>query len=590
MLPDSELNDAFEAYCAGRLDRAAALYQQVLHRNPHHVCALHNLGIICAEQGRMREAEHFLAGALSLEPGSPDILNAYGNVLSALGDTDRAIRCFEDAAHSGPMFAHALINKGALLHRLGRFEEAIASYDQLLSSQPHNPVCLGNRALSLQALGRSDLALADFNLAAELAPGDAESFVNRANLLQELSRFEEALADYERALAINAVHLTGLTGKGQALGAMGNFAMALAALDRAIQIYPDHPDAHFYRGNVFRDQKKFAEAIANYDKALAIRPDFVRAQRNKGLVLLLDGDFGEGLRLYEYRKKLDPPIDARSYDAPLWTGREPIQGKTVFVYIEQGLGDTIQFYRFVGPLAERGAKVILSAQDGLRELLANGEPRVDVIASTQVPGAFDFHIPLASVPLALEMNLDTVPAVAPYLRADAGLKEFWRHRLGNHGFKIGIAWQGGTILDKARSFPLLMFQEIAQLEGIRLISLQKGHGSEQLNQLPPGMAVECFDGLDGAGAFTDTAAIMAGLDLVVTPDTSLAHLAGALARPVCVMLKQVPDWRWLLDRDDSPWYPTMRLFRQQHFGDWNSAFALLHAYLRQNLSRNPGPL
>jgi len=587
MLPDGELNDAFEAYCAGRLDQAAALYQRVLHRNPRHVSALHNLGIICAEQGQMRDAERFLAGALNIEPGSPDILNAYGNVLSALGDTDRAIRCFEDAARPGPMFAHALINKGALLHRLGRFEEAIASYDRLLSSQPRNPACLGNRALSLQALGRSDLALADFNLAAELAPGDAESFVNRANLLQELSRFEQALADYEHALMMDPVHLASLTGKGQALGAMGKFDEALAVLDRAIQICPDHPDAHLYRGNIFRDRKKLAEAITCYDQALSIRPDFVRAQRNKGLALLLDGDFGEGLRLYEYRKKLDPPVDARSYDAPLWTGREAIEGKTVFVYIEQGLGDTIQFYRFVAPLVERGAKVVLSAQGCLGKLLANGEPRVDVIASTQVPGAFDFHIPLASIPLALGVKLATIPAAVPYLRTDVGLRESWRRRLGSHGFKIGIAWQGGTVLDKARSFPLRMFEQIAQWENIRLISLQKGRGTEQLNQRPSDMPVESFDGLDEAGAFTDTAAIMANLDLVITPDTSLAHLAGALARPACVMLKQVPDWRWLLDRDDSPWYPALRLFRQQNFGDWNSAFASLHAHLRQNLLRNP---
>jgi hypothetical protein len=255
----------------------------------------------------------------------------------------------------------------------------------------------------------------------------------------------------------------------------------------------------------------------------------------------------------------------------LWTGRENIAGKTVFLYVEQGLGDTIQFYRFVQPLLARGARVILSVQDKLVRLLDSATPRVDLVDSRTVPD-FDFHIPLVSLPLALGVAAQTIPAPVPYLAAEAGLSARWRERIGQKGFKIGISWQGAQGGVTSRAMPLTCFSGLARIPGVRLISLQKGIGTEQLPALA---AVESL-GADfdtGPAAFLDSAAVMQNLDLVITLDSALAHLAGAMNRPVWVALKRVPDWRWLLGRNDSPWYPSMRLFRQEREGDWASVFA-----------------
>src|SRR5262249_17964299 len=268
---------------------------------------------------------------------------------------------------------------------------------------------------------------------------------------------------------------------------------------------------------------------------------------------------------YEWRKRLNPPIEARSYAQPLWTGREELRGKTVFVYIEQGLGDTIQFYRFVTPLLERGARVAISVQDGLLCLLENASPKATLVDSQTGPAAFDYHIPLMGLPRALGLTVDSIPWPGPYLRADADRVARWRARIGETGFKIGISWQGARGGVTTRAMPLSCFQGLSRLDGVRLISLQKGFGTEQLRDAPRvQMLDEDFDA--GPQSFLDSAAVMESLDLVITLDSALAHLAGAMGRPAWVALKQVPDWRWQLGRDDTPWYPAMRLFRQKSDG------------------------
>ena len=562
------------------LKHAAAGYLQALDRNPNDFAALYSLGVMRAMQGKTAEARALLERALAQEPNQPDALAALGNLLNEAGESERALDSYNRALAVEPDHAGALINKGALFHARHQYDQAVALYDQVLTAEPGNVPCLINRALALHELGRFSEAIATLDYACMLAPSDPDVLLARGNAQQAAQNYTAAQADYRQVLALRWSDPEARVGLANTLAAQGEHDGALRLLGEVLRASPGHRDAHFYRGNILRDQKKLAEAVAAYDQALSWAPDFVRAQRNKGFCLLLQADFERGLPLYECRKRLPVPIEARQYDVPLWTGSENLSGKTLFLYIEQGLGDTLQFFRFLKPLEEIGANIVLSCQDQLSRLLRDAGTKCEIIPSRAIPAKFDYHCPLPSLPLALKLRENTIPAAIPYLRAEPQLAAKWAARIGTSGFRIGIAWQGELNMDAARSFPVALLADIGRLAGVRLISLQKGPGIEQLAALPDGMAVEILDPFDeGEQAFLDTAAVMASLDLVVTPDTSIAHLAGALGRPACVMLKEVPDWRWMLDRTDSPWYPDLRLFRQPRFGDWRGAFAALHDHV-----------
>jgi len=518
MTPKAQYDQAVAAHRRGDLVEAERLYRQVLEVAPASFVTRHMLGVLKAQSGSPTEALEWIGAALALKPDAPDALFNYGNIL-----------------------------KGG-----GQLDEALAAYERALAVRPDYAAALGGRAETLNIKG---------------------------NALRQAQRFQEAIDYYDRALA-NAPHYPdALNNRAVVLWSMGRFDDALAGFDAALAAKPGYAEAHYNRGNVLRDMLRLDEAMQSYDRAIALHPDFAQAHSNKGFCALLAGDFAQGLPLYEWRKRLNPPIEARSYPVPLWTGTEDIAGKTLFLYAEQGLGDTIQFYRFVGPLLARGARVILSAQDSLLRLLENAIPAIELVASRTVPRAFDYHIPLTSLALALGVAVDSIPASTPYLKAEPERVARWKARIGDQGFKIGISWQGNRDIMPGRAIPLSAFRGLAGVQGVRLISLQKGDGVAQLDELPQ---VESLgEDLDyGADAFLDTAAVMEHLDLVITLDSVQAHLAGALARPVWVALKKVPDWRWLLGRKDSPWYPGMTLFRQSTDGDWASVFAEMEAQLR----------
>ena len=554
--------------------RRAAGYNQTLARNPNDFAALYSLGVMRAQQGQATEARALLERALAQLPNEPDALVAYGNLLGQAGDSEGALQFYNRALLADPGHIDASINMGVCLHGRRQYEEALAAYDGALLADPGNIVGLVNRALALHALGRFIEAIATLDYALMVALDGIDILIARGDALLAAGRLDDARRDYQRVLELGVPDPQAQVGLANVAAAQGDLEGGLKALTTVLQAHPGHVEAHFYRGNILRDLKRLPEAVAAYDAALRHAPDFVRAQRNKGLCLLLAGNFVEGLPLYEWRKQLPVPVEARHYPAPVWTGEQDISGKTLFVYIEQGLGDTIQFARFLPVLEKQGARVILSCQDQLSQLLASADGGAQIIGSGEVPSHFDFHCPLPSVPLTLNMCESTIPAAAPYLRADPDLARRWLERIGPSGFKIGIAWQGAVGIDDARSFAPELFQPIGALPGVRLISLQKGEAVSQ--RITPGMTVEDLEPFDnGPQAFLDAAAIMASLDLVACCDTSIAHLAGALGRPTCVMLKQVPDWRWMLDRPDTPWYPTLRLFRQPAFADWHGAFAIL---------------
>jgi hypothetical protein len=296
------------------------------------------------------------------------------------------------------------------------------------------------------------------------------------------------------------------------------------------------------------------------------------------------GRYEDGFQQHEWRKKRinQPPV--RSLPRPLWQGKDDIRGRTLFIHPELRLGDMIQFCRYAGVAERRGAKVILAAAEPLRDLLATLGSQIEIIGEADRPSRFDLHCPLMSLPLAFKTTRQSIPADVPYLHVDPERTSRWQRHIGPEGFKIGICWQGSVeSVEMDRAFPLAHFRDMACLPGVRLISLQTGDGSEQLGCMPDGMKVEDLPG-GPAGAprpFVDTAAIMANLDLIITPDTAIAHLAGALGRPAWVALKHVPDWRWGLDDRSAPWYPTLRLFRQQARGDWAGVFERIRVALAE---------
>jgi tetratricopeptide (TPR) repeat protein len=480
----------------------------------------------------------------------------------------------------------ALLDQAVALHGQGRLDEAARLYDQILAANPKLMDARHMLGVVRAQQGRPQEAHDLIAPVVAANPNNALALANFGNVLVALERREEALAHYDRSLALNPNNPTAWLFRGNMLQLLLRHGEALQSYDRFLSFAPGNADGWNNRATTLQSLGRIEEALESVRRALSLDPAMAEAQLNRGFCHLLMQDFANGLPLLEWRKRMPEPMEARFYSQSLWDGTQDIGGKTLFAYIEQGLGDTIQYYRYVGLAQSRGAKVILSAPNQLIALLNSAVPQVQLIGWGQVPPAFDFHIPLASIALAVGMRVETIPAADRYLTAEPQRVARWKNRLGDHGFRIGIAWQGNQLIpgSEGKAFPVSALENISRLLGVRLIGLQKNAGSEQLTQLPPGMTVERYEFDEGPDAFLDTAAIMKHCDLVITADTAPAHLAGALGVPTWVALKYVPDWRWFLGRGDSPWYPSLRLFRQAAPNDWASVFAAMESQLRPLIS------
>jgi FkbM family methyltransferase len=569
-----------------RFDDALASYDRALALKPDYPEALNNRGVALGALKRSDEALASYDRALALLPDYPEALNNRGVALEGLKRFDEALVSFERALAIKPDYSKALNNRGIALEDLKRFEDALASYDAALALLPDYAEALNNRGNALRNLKRFDDALASYGHALVIKPDYAEALNNLALALQDMKRFDDALASYDRALAIRPDYADAFNNLGLTLADLNRPDEALASYDRALALQPDHANALNNRGNAFRDKKRLDEAIASYDRAIAFKPDFAEVIYNRGMSRLLGGDFRKGWPDYEYRWGLkDAPVKPHEIDAPEWRG-EDMEGRSILVYIEQGLGDGIQFARYLPLLVQRGARVSFYVPAQLTRLF-RPLAGIELISSLKARKSFDFQCALISLPLWFGTDLESIPNQVPYLEPEEGLARRWKQIIGDTGFKIGIAWQGNPQgkADRGRSFPLSELASLSRLPGVRLISLQKHHGLDQLAGLPVGTMVETLSGGfdNGPDAFIDTAAIMSNLDLIITSDTSIAHLAGALGRPTWVALKYVPDWRWLLDRQDCPWYPTARLFRQKTAGDWRSVFSAMEQELSSAL-------
>ena len=571
----------------GRLENGVELLDKALAIKPDDVEALNNRGMALKALKRLDEALASYDRALGIKRDYLEALNNRGMALQELKRLDEALASYDEALAIKPDFVLALNNRGIALQGLKRLDEALASYDKALAIRPDSVETLNNRGMALRGLKRLEEALASYAQALSVKPGYADALNNRGIALQELKRLDEALASYDQALAFDVDHLDALCNRGKALMELKRPDEALASYDKALAIKPDYVDALSNRGIALRQLKRFDEALANFDAALAIEREDVEASVNKGYCLLQLGCLAEGWSLNENRKRTQQVshFTSRAFLQPCWDGGEPLAGVNLFVYWEQGLGDNLQFCRYAKLAEQRGAKVVFSAPNRLHKLLRTLSPTMRIIGENEAPAQFDRHCAILSLPFAFATVLETIPAETPYLRAEPERIRKWSERLGGEGFKIGVAWQGNKMspADVGRSFPLAEADALSRIPNVRLISLQKNDGVEQLFEAPQGMKVETLgDDYDaGDDAFLDAAAVMEGLDLVISCDSALAHLAGALGRPVWVALKYVPDWRWLLERTGSPWYPTMRLFRQEAREDWRGVFTEIEGALRE---------
>jgi tetratricopeptide (TPR) repeat protein len=491
-----------------------------------------------------------------------------------------ALAAYDAAVALKPDYAEAQNGRAIVLAGLNRLAEAVVGFDRAIALRPDYAEAYNNRGIVLQEFGRLDEALASFDRATTLQPDNAFACNNRGATLYELKRFDEALASHEKAIALKHDYAEAHYNRGTVLHELNRLDEALSSFDQAITLKPDYAAAHNNRGAVLHDLQRLDEALAAFDKAIALTGGFAEAYFNQSYCLLRMGHFEEGWRLHEWRKNTAKPVGNRSFAQPPWLGREDVAGKTVFVHWEQGFGDTIQFCRYAALLNARGATVAMSVQAPLHRLISQSAPGIAILKDDEVPGAFDYHCPLMSLPFAFGTTLQSVPAEKRYIFADGELRKAWEARLPPPTKpRIGAVWSGSAKQknDRNRSVGLPAFASLLSIDA-HWISLQKElrDGDAVLLRDLPQIALYG----DELGDFADTAAAIATLDLIVTVDTSVAHLAGAMGKPVWILLAYNADWRWLRDRDDCPWYPSARLFRQDQTRSWETVVARVDTALR----------
>lgn len=495
------------------------------------------------------------------------------------------------AAPSSAAAALAQFNQALEHHQAGRLAEARVIYEKILAQDKRHSDSL--HLLGMVAYAENDLETAEslIKQALKLQPKADMYHGNLGNVLRAQKRFDEAVEQYRKALRLNPKNALACSNLGNSYADLGQLDLAVEHYEKAVQLKPDFYEALFNLGLTLRAICQFERAEESLRRAVALLPEKPEAHYSLGQTLLLLGRLKEGWPEYDWRWKLDEYSWLRDihgvFTQPQWNG-EPLNGKTILIYAEQGMGDAIQFMRYLPEVVARGGRVVFAVHPRLKRLMGD-MPGVTVVPLDQIPlPAFDVHSPLLSLPRILgTLSVPEIPLVQSYLKAEPQRVANWREQLAKlPGFKIGIAWQGNpnARIDKGRSPPLAAFEPLARIPGVTLVALQQRDGLDQLDNLPPGMKVERLEGaIDADGAFVDTAAIMECLDLVFVSDSAIAHVAGALGRPVWVPLQKVPDWRFLLEGETTRWYPAMRLFRQPELGDWDAVFAAAADAVRKQL-------
>jgi tetratricopeptide (TPR) repeat protein len=554
---------------AGRSLDAQICCQQALAVDANHADSLHLMGLLCLQAQQYDHAVEWIARAIRQNP-KPEYLSSFGSTLHRQGRREEALKIFTKAVQLKPDDAELRTNLGKVLAEMARPADALASFQHALELKPDHWDAAYRSGVLLYGLKRFEEAFKQLDLCDQLQPNHALTLQARAAALRGLKRFEEALADNRRAHALDPANPDTCNNIADALQSLGRPDEALEWFDKALERRPDSIPVLNNKAFLLRQCHRFDEAVAIYHRVKALDPGNDPADLGLGYVHLLRGNFEAGWPGLEARMKI--PSASAVYpklSEPMWLGKESIDGKTIVLCADEGLGDTIQFVRYVPMLVERGARVILVVQDALHPLLSALSGVSQCLPTATAWPAFDMHCPIGSLPLAFGTRLDTIPSATSYLPLPAERRvQAWEDRLGARDkLRIGLVWSGNPKHgnDHNRSISLRTLSRILDADAT-FVSLQK-------DPRPDDQAVllertEIVDLTAHLTDFTETAALVSCLDLVITVDTSVAHLAAALGRPTWILLPYVPDYRWLLDRDDSPWYPTVRLFRQTATRDY----------------------
>jgi tetratricopeptide (TPR) repeat protein len=545
-------NLAVQHHRAGELVKAEAIYRQIIEQQPNFPASYYMLAVMGHQVGRSGDALPLIQKAINLSPQSPDY--------------------------------HMFL--GVLLVAVQKYEDAVTVFRHVTTLRPGDAQAYNNLANSQRALGQVDQAIETYRRALDLQPEFPECWSNLSATLKDAGEFDEAIDAANKSLAQRPAYAGALCNLGTALKAKGEFEKANDAYQQAIAADPNYADGYYNLGNLHKEQGRLNEAVAAYEQALALRPQFASARWNQSLVKLLRDD-PDAWDAYESRWLVARTPMNRGFSQPLWDGSD-LSGRTVLLHAEQGLGDTIQFIRYAPMVKQKGGMVAVLCQPELRRLLTGQLGIERVVTDNASAQPFDVHCPILSLPRIFQTTPNTIPANVPYLTPDASLVDQWRQRISAQpaGLKVGLVWAGRPQNrgDEQRSIELAALAPLARAEGVEFYSLQKGEASAQASSPPAGMRLA--DWTAELNDLADTAALIANLDLVISVDTSAAHLAGALAKPVWTLIPFAPDWRWKLGSSDTPWYPTMKLFRQPRWGDWNAAIEQIAAELQQKAGQS----
>lgn len=579
-----DLGSAFKQL--NQLQAALASYERAIVLDENLADAHSNRGVVLSELQRFEEALASLDRTVALSPRFAAAHCNRANVLRALHRPQAALEAYDSAIAIDPSYAEAHFNRGSLLLSAGRRQEALACFDAAISIRSNYAEALLNRGIAFKGLGHTQAALASFESAIAADSRCAEAFSNRGVLQRELAQHEASLASFDRAIAIRPQYAEAHCNKGNTLKALNRFDEALACYERAIALKHAYPEAHSSRGVALLETRRFDAAVASFDTAIAMRPDFVEAHFNRAMTSLLLGDFARGWVDYEWRlKRWD--VAAAGFVQPAWRGDQPLSGRTILLWCEQGLGDTLQFCRYAPLVANLGATVLLQVQPPLVDALAQlSQVRVVKFGDPLPP--FDCQCPLMSLPMAFKTTSQNIPSPGRYLRGDSARLARLRASARGDRPRVGLVWSGSRAHrnDRNRSIALSLLLRFLP-PGLQYVSLQtqvRDSDRAALAQRPD--ITDCASEIHD---FRDTAALCESLDLLISVDTSVAHLSAAMGKETWLLLPFSPDWRWLLERTDSPWYEAITLYRQDAIGDWTATLARLGQDLLQRLRSMSAP-
>ena len=565
----------------GRLDDAIETFDAALRIAPNDPAILHRKAACLRRKGAFAEALRLCDATLATRPDLAPVVFEKAMILADSSNHAAAIAAFERAAALNYLVDACHYNIGNCLKDTGRLDEARACYQRALALRPNYIEALNNVGDVLRQLHHPTEALAAFDRALAIKPDYRNALINRAEVLHDLDRTTEASAAYDCAMATWPNSPDVFNSLGTTAHALGRYDDALTWYGKALSFDPKHHHAMCNAGTTLQTTGRFDAALEHFARAVAIKPDFADAQLNIARCRLEAGDYAAAWPQYEWRWETSQGLPGRRhFPQPLWLGDHAVAGKTILVWAEQGFGDMLQAVRYAPLLAARDARVILLVPSHLQALFARIPGIAEVLAYGAELPAFDLHCPIMSLPLAFDTTLETIPAGVPYLHADGRRSAAWRERLAAlPGLKVGLVWAGSHryLLDRRRSMRLAQMAPFGTVPGVTFVSLQKDAPAQQALRPPAGLTLH--DWTAELHDFDDTAALIEALDLVISVDTAIVHLAGALGKPVWVLNRYDTDWRWLRDRDDSPWYPSLRLFRQKRPGEWDSVLDEVRAAL-----------